>query len=395
VAKQTTSASDTPEAPRIRDLAPSAIIADERIQPRERLNTAVVEEYQAIYAEAAPAAAPFPPLEVFAIDGTYYVADGFHRLAAALAAGMPQVRCQIYQGTARDALVHAAAANARHGLRYTAGDKERILTRVLADAELAVLPDRVIARRFGMSHTYVSQVRKRLAAHHQLATDLATVATRARSPWNKETERLAGILHVPYDAAKAVAKHDPGRLARIPKDIVRRVARGEDYQAVKQEMAQEVSHAAERAAARDEQHRERRKKAQFYTRRWREHQAESAYLALMAGPWLEERLNDLMAPYQLASLLLPLLPTDELPTAEQLGSLLFQLKKTVTIALHNVSRETNRLNTRPEGELVQDLLTIMREARTQGRDPEDMQRPYPSTFEDRKALGRLTHRHTN
>jgi ParB-like chromosome segregation protein Spo0J len=384
-----------PPAVRICDLEPAAIRVEDQIQPRVRLDPTLVEEYQTIYLEAAPDSAPFPPLTVFEIEGTCYVADGFHRLAAARAAGISQVRCQVVQGTLRDAMLYAMEANAHHGLRYSQGDKARIVERVLADAAIAALPDRDIARRFGLSHTYVSQVRKRHTAQEQLSADLATVATRARNPWNQETERLAGILHIPYAAAKAVARHDPGHLARLPKEIVRRVARGENYQAVKRELAQEVAHAAERATARAAQYREGRKKAQFYARRWRERQAESAYLALMAGPELEHRLNDLLSPDKLAILLVPLLPPDELPTAEQLGSLLFQLKKAVIVALHNVSSETDRLNTRPEGELVQALLALIREARTQGRDPEEMQRPYPSTIEDRDALNHLTHRHLN
>ena len=256
------------------------------IQPRERLNTGLVEDYQGIYTEAAPASAPFPPLEVFEIDGAYYVADGFHRLAAARAAGIPQVRCRVSQGTPRDAMLYAAEANARHGLRYTAGDKARIVQRLLGDAEIAALSDRAMARRFGLSHTYVSQVRKRLDAERTVAADLATVATRARSPRNKERERLAGLL-------------------------------------------------------------------------------------------------------------CPLLPADELPTAEELAGMLWRLKQEAADALERVAQYTRRLDTRPKGEVVPDLQRLIAEARRQERDPEEMPRAYPGTFEERQALRSDPHRHRN
>jgi ParB-like chromosome segregation protein Spo0J len=359
--------------------------ADDAIQPRVALNPTIVAEYAALYADAGSAEAPLPPLDIFQMGGVYEVADGFHRLAAARQAGLRQVRCHVYQGTPREAMLHAAAANVRHGLRYTSGDKERILSRLLADTEIARMADREIARTYGMSHTYVGQVRKRLAAQHQLAEELATVAIRSKKPDKQEKERVAGILGVATADLQAAERARVVWAADLKREIVRRVARGEEYQEVKADLARQVASGAARAAARQERHRQRREKQRVYAERWRKQQDALAHLAA-AGGWLEEKLMDLLHPESLARLLHPCLPDDALPTAEALGSMLWNLKQQAAGALERACKSTRKLDTRPQGALVQEILALIREARGHQRALDERERPYPSTFEEWQAL---------
>ncbi len=126
-------------------------------QAREMLNKVTVEEYQAAIRENADW--PFPDVVCF-YDGTsYWLADGFHRMRAAIRQNVVCVGVEVHQGSARDAVLYAVGANAVHGLRRTRGDRQRAVVRLLEDAEWGRWSDREIARRCNVSHTMVSKMR--------------------------------------------------------------------------------------------------------------------------------------------------------------------------------------------------------------------------------------------
>lgn len=132
-------------------------------QTRAMTDTATVREY----ADAMLAGATFPPVVVY-FDGTdHWLADGFHRWAAAQliseTAGQTQIDALIRQGTQRDAVLHSVGANATHGLKRTNDDKRRAVETLLLDAEWGQWSDREIARRCGVSNSMVSDLRKELA----------------------------------------------------------------------------------------------------------------------------------------------------------------------------------------------------------------------------------------
>jgi hypothetical protein len=93
------------------------------------IDVGTVEEYAELYR----AGVALPPVVVFAdLKGAHYLADGWHRCAAAELAGLADVPADVRQGSRRDALLHAAGANAAHGLRRTNADKRRAVGLVLA-----------------------------------------------------------------------------------------------------------------------------------------------------------------------------------------------------------------------------------------------------------------------
>jgi hypothetical protein len=81
-------------------------------------------------------------------------------LADPLVAKPRVVRVEVWPGTLRDAILFAAGANDRHGLRRSREDKRRAVETLLADAEWAAWSDREIARRCAVSHPLVAAVRK-------------------------------------------------------------------------------------------------------------------------------------------------------------------------------------------------------------------------------------------
>ena len=136
-------------------LSVAAIRTDGGTQPRSTILRDVVEEYAAAMADGAK----FPAITVFYDGAEYWLADGFHRLAATETAGSLTINCDVRQGTRRDAVLHSVGANAAHGMRRTNDDKRRAVRVLLEDAEWSQWSDREIARRCGVSPSHVGGLR--------------------------------------------------------------------------------------------------------------------------------------------------------------------------------------------------------------------------------------------
>lgn len=137
------------------DLAPSLIELDPDLQPRAEMDAAVIEDY----AQAMRDGTEFPPVVVYLDAGTYWLADGFHRVYAAVAAGQETISADVSEGGRRDALLYSVGANAAHGLRRTNADKRRAVERLLRDGQWRKWNDSQIARAAGVSHEFVRGLR--------------------------------------------------------------------------------------------------------------------------------------------------------------------------------------------------------------------------------------------
>lgn len=131
------------------------IRTDGGTQPRAQINQDTVDEYAADMG----AGATFPPVVVFYDGSEYWLADGFHRVAAARKLGSVDIEADIRPGTRRDAVLYSVGANAVHGMRRTNEDKRRAVMTLLNDAEWARWSDREIARRCGVTQPFVGRVR--------------------------------------------------------------------------------------------------------------------------------------------------------------------------------------------------------------------------------------------
>jgi len=133
-----------------------AIDPGQETQARAATCAATVAEY----ATAMRDGATFPPVVIFRDGGgVLRIGDGFHRAEASRAAGRSDIEAVVRTGGARDAILHSIESNARHGLRFTNADKRRAVGVMLDDPEWRELGDREIARRVGVSHTFVARVR--------------------------------------------------------------------------------------------------------------------------------------------------------------------------------------------------------------------------------------------
>lgn len=131
------------------------IRVDESAQTRAEISAAVVKEY----AEAMGDGAQFPPVVVYSDGKINWLADGFHRFYAAREAGLKELPADIRTGGQRDAMLHAAGANATHGLRRTNADKRAAVMLLLADPEWSQWSNREIAKHCGVTHPFVAKLR--------------------------------------------------------------------------------------------------------------------------------------------------------------------------------------------------------------------------------------------
>lgn len=139
---------------KIEILPVAAIHADPSIQVRVGgLNPEWVENFAVILQSGGE----LEPIVVFRIGDIYKVADGFHRLAGSIQAGIHDIRCIVKDGTLNDAKEYAELANLEHGLFLSKEDKQNILARWLERKHPnATKSDRELARIFGVTHPTIA-----------------------------------------------------------------------------------------------------------------------------------------------------------------------------------------------------------------------------------------------
>ena len=144
-------------------------MADAELIPIDKLNVSSGTQMRASMDEAAIAeyAAALehddlPPCSVVTDGQTWWLVDGYHRMAAHIRVGRKQLLCRVAKGSLRAAILAAAGANATHGLRRSAADKRKAVAVLLGDAEWSQWSDREIARRCGVANSFVSSQRAAL-----------------------------------------------------------------------------------------------------------------------------------------------------------------------------------------------------------------------------------------
>jgi ParB-like chromosome segregation protein Spo0J len=146
------------EYPYITDLASGLVVVDHGCQAREQTDKKVVAEY----ADAMARGVLFPPIVVFHDGERFWLADGFHRFAAACSLSYEEVPAEVREGGIREAKLHAIGANASHGLRRTNADKRRAVMMLLEDEEWSGWSDHEIARKAGVDQKTVTNYRASL-----------------------------------------------------------------------------------------------------------------------------------------------------------------------------------------------------------------------------------------
>ena len=108
----------------------------------------------------------FPPVIVYhdLSVGQYWLADGFHRCAAAAEVGLTEIEAEVTNGTRRDAILEAIRANAAHGVRRTNEDKRKAVFTMLTDDEWSQWSDHKIAQETHTTQPFVSKLRRSMSS---------------------------------------------------------------------------------------------------------------------------------------------------------------------------------------------------------------------------------------
>ncbi len=116
------------------------------------------------YAEAMSAGSIFPPIAVFAEQGSkrYLLADGFTRLESTKQIKCETITCLVREGGVHEALGFAFSANDEHGLRRTNADKRNAVMMALKDPTWCAWSNVDIGRLCKVSDKLVAKVREDL-----------------------------------------------------------------------------------------------------------------------------------------------------------------------------------------------------------------------------------------
>jgi hypothetical protein len=164
---------------------------DEGIQSRVALDSAIVKEYR----EAFLAGANFPAVTLFFDGIDRWLADGFHRVAGARAAGHTTICGTITTGSRRDAVLHSVGANSNHGLRRSNADKRKAVETMLADVEWRLWSDNKIAQACGVSDKTVAAVRA-ISGNSEDAQAVRTVMRGGKS-YRQDTSKIGKAADAP------------------------------------------------------------------------------------------------------------------------------------------------------------------------------------------------------
>ena len=186
------------------------------MQPRVATDKTTVKEY----AERIEASDKLPPVVVFFDGTTYWLAEGFHRLAAHKLAGRTMIDCIVIDGTKADAQWHALQTNKTHGRRRSNDDKIKAVQMAFAHPKGKDLSDRAIAELVGVSATMVAKHRpkdptangvqsKKRVGRDGRVTNTAKIGKKKAKPGTKpEAERPTASASAPGQLSDKAEPHD-------------------------------------------------------------------------------------------------------------------------------------------------------------------------------------------
>lgn len=175
------------------------------------------------------AGAVFPPVVVFFDGLEYWLADGFHRVNAAIQAGIEHINVDVKEGDKRDALLYAVGANSSHGLRRTNEDKRNAVMLLLNDPEWVEKSNNWIAQSCCVSLDLVNRIRKEVFNDSPSLNDSLSDKKRLyiSSRWNTRngsrprdmnTERIGKTANIAPEVRELI-RDTP--MADRPDDLVR------------------------------------------------------------------------------------------------------------------------------------------------------------------------------
>lgn len=200
---------------RIQHIAFDRIRRDVGTQMRVQMSPETVRDYaeqmrNGLWDDARPVCVVFYD----EAEDCFWLADGFHRLAAFEECGFQLVKADVRNGTRRDAVLEAARANALHGLPRTTADKRRAVETLLADPEWSQWSNREIARHIHVDDKTVGKIRAEIEASTAEFPQLNEIEGDFPVDTPAKTEINCGISAVEPVEKKRIGRD--GRARRVP-----------------------------------------------------------------------------------------------------------------------------------------------------------------------------------
>ena len=143
-------------------------------QIRSVFNESAVLRYASLM-DTEEGRAKFPPIIVYRDEhGNQWIADGHHRVMAAIRCQLTEIRAEIRPGTKADALWTAAEINSKNGLPLEGEDIRQTVIMLLEAWPNRSL--RAIAEAVGCSKSYVGLIKNQVFTHEHLANDTSLLS---------------------------------------------------------------------------------------------------------------------------------------------------------------------------------------------------------------------------
>lgn len=178
-----------------------------RVQPTD---ASLVQDLVTAYVVGPPP----PPLVVFKDGANVWLADGFHRLAAAKATKtLISVHCEVHIGDLGAAIDYACGANAAHGLRRSNADKRNAVVKAVENDARRVAEGHEprsnpeIARICGVHHSLVYDIRPPKSSESEERTDEPSEPRGTEEPRVTRDRDDADPREVEYDEPDVETEH--------------------------------------------------------------------------------------------------------------------------------------------------------------------------------------------
>jgi ParB-like chromosome segregation protein Spo0J len=168
--------------------------------------------------------AELPPILVH--RSTLRIIDGVHRVRAARMRGEHTIAALLFDGTDREAFVHAVRLNVTHGLPLSLAERKAAAARVLR--EYPEWSDRSIAAVAGLSDKTIGAIRRSNAEIPQAAERVARDGTVSRRSIAAGRLRAAELLRDRPDVSLREIAEEAEISLTTAKDVRSRLRRGDD-----------------------------------------------------------------------------------------------------------------------------------------------------------------------
>lgn len=201
----------------LRLLPLAAICKDGNTQHRSAISGDMITEYAALMKEGVI----FPPIRVWWDGQQYWLADGFHRLAAAERSGLTEIMCEVRNGTQSDAQWDSYAANTSHGLRWTVAETQRVIQLALSHPNAGCLSNVELAKHLHLSEHTVRRWRKRVPS--TVPANNVRVVKRGNATYALAIERIGHARKGPISKSRKTLRIELALMKERGSPKVRRV----------------------------------------------------------------------------------------------------------------------------------------------------------------------------